>query len=308
MGFTPRDASLTAREQCRSAVNAQFGNGYVIEYVTLNFGDPNPGFESDPVYLSEKETHRKAAGKFVAVHRLRSSPRPLRDILGDREFERLQDIWASNGKRYRWTVAFPIIESYAILEPPRANAVLAPESMRRLFGHPSGTLRPLNDAERSQITELHIEPRFTTNAWIGIEDEAKMADLSPLNPTIVRMINQDIAVGALEGLSEEQKVMVRKRAAWLAQRFTLQRAQAGELTCDNCGFDPRPLVANTGLRPRSLLDVHHMNPLDEGQRRTNEADLCLVCPNCHRFMHRLAATLSDQTEKAKALRPASKAF
>jgi predicted HNH restriction endonuclease len=47
-----------------------------------------------------------------------------------------------------------------------------------------------------------------------------------------------------------------------------------------------------------------MSPLDEGVRYTTQADFCLVCPNCHRFMHRLARTLSDTDAKAKALRPA----
>jgi len=63
-------------------------------------------------------------------------------------------------------------------------------------------------------------------------------------------------------------------------------------------------IVHTAVKARSLLDVHHMNPLDEGVRYTTEADFCLVCPNCHRFMHRLARTLSDIDDKAKALRPA----
>jgi 5-methylcytosine-specific restriction protein A len=97
--------------------------------------------------------------------------------------------------------------------------------------------------------------------------------------------------------------MVRKRAAWLADRFIRRRARDGQLTCDNCGFDPTCKIANTAVKARSLLDVHHMNPLDEGIRYTTEADFCLLCPNCHRFMHRLARTLSEIDAKAKALRP-----
>jgi 5-methylcytosine-specific restriction protein A len=176
--------------------------------------------------------------------------------------------------------------------------------MVRLFAHPSGILRRLNDDERQQITELEIEPRPTINAWVGIADEAAMAEQSPLNPETVKLVNGDIAFAALEGMTEEQKAMVRKRAAWVADRFIRNRARAGQLACDNCGFDPESKTANTGVTARSLLDVHHMNPLDEGIRYTTEADFCLVCPNCHRFIHRLARTLSDPAETAKALRPA----
>ncbi len=306
MGFTPRDGSGPAREQCRTIVHRQSAAGYVIEYVTQQFGEPNPGFEDDPDYLAQKERHSKAAGCFVALHRLRPSARALPEILGEKDFERLQDVWSEGTKRYRWTVAFPIIESYAIIDPPLANSVLSSQSMKSLFGHPSGTLRPLGDEERGMIADLHIEPQATINIWLGIEDEAKMAEMSQLNAALVKQIGQDIDAGMLEGLSEEQKVMVRKRAALLAQRFASRRAKTGKLTCDSCGFDPQSLTAPTSVSPRSLLDVHHMNPLEEGVRYTTEADFCLVCPNCHRFMHRLAATLSDPGEKARALRPARK--
>lgn len=303
LGFTPTDGSLNARERCRATINAQAKNGYVIEYATLKFEDPNPGFESDPRYLAEKESHSHLAGKFLAVHRLRPSSRPLQTILGDEEFNKLQDMWAEGGKRYRWSVAFPIIESYSIVGTPYARDVFLPDAMQRVFAHPSGTLRPLNDAERQQIAELDLEPRLTSNAWIGIVDEAEMAGQSQINPYTQKLIDQDIGASALEGLTEEQKAMVRKRAAWIADRFIRNRTRAGQLFCDNCGFDPATKINGTAVKARSLLDVHHMNPLAEGVRYTTEADFCFVCPNCHRFMHRLAQTLTDVRQKAEALRP-----
>jgi 5-methylcytosine-specific restriction enzyme A len=303
IGFTPVDGSTNAREKRRTTINAQINGGYIIEYVTLKFDDPNPGFETDPKYLADKAAHGDVAGKFIAVHRLRPSARSLRTILGNKEFDLLQDMWADGDKRYRWSVAFPIIESYALNPHRAANEVLSPEAMARVFAHPSGTLRPLNDDERSQIAELEIEPRPTVNAWIGIEDEAKMAEKSQINPDTVKLINGDLALSALEGMTEQQKAMIRKRAAWLADGFIRNRSRAGKLFCDNCGFDPVKKIADTAIKARSLLDVHHMNPLEEGVRYTTEADFCLVCPNCHRFMHRLARTLTDPLEQAKALRP-----
>lgn len=308
MGFTPRDGSGLAREQCRTTVYRQSAGGYIIEYVTENFGEPNPGFDDDPDYIAQKERHRKAAGCLVALHRLRHSARALPEILGEEDFERLQDVWAEGAKRYRWTVAFPIIESYEIIDPPLAKNVLSAHAMKRVFGHPSGTLRPINDEERNMIANLPIKLLPTINVWHGIEDEAKMAKMSDLNANLERKIAQDVDTGALEGLSEEQKIMVRKRAALLAQRFSSRRAKAGTLTCDKCGFDPRSLANHTAVAPRSLLDVHHMNPLEEGLRYTTEADFCLVCPNCHRFMHRLAALCTDPADKAKALHPTAKAL
>jgi 5-methylcytosine-specific restriction protein A len=302
IGFTPVDGSVSARERCRATINRQINNGYVIEYVTRKFDTPNPGFESDPRYIEEKAAHSKVAGKFLAIHRLRASPRPLKEILGDEEFEQIQDMWADGGKRYRWSVAFPIIESFAIVPPRDANEVLSRDAATRLFAHPSGTLRPLNDDEREQISTLEIEHRTAANAWIGIDDEIAMANQSEINRQTQNLINGDMAFAALEGLTEEKMAMLRKRAAWIADRFLLSRIRSGRIVCDSCGFDPSVKIANTKVTARSLLDVHHMNPLDEGVRYTTEADFCLVCPSCHRFMHRLAATLSDPKEKAKALR------
>jgi 5-methylcytosine-specific restriction protein A len=304
IGFTPVDGSTNAREKRRAAINAQIDGGYIIEYVTLKFDDPNPGFETNPQYLADKAAHGEVAGKFIAVHRLRPSARSLRTILGDQEFEQLQDMWADGDKRYRWSVAFPIIESYALTPPRTANEVLSREAMARVFAHPSGTLRPLNDDERNQIAELEIKRRPTINAWIGIEDEVRMAEQSQINPDTIKLINGDLSLAALEGMSEEQKAKIRRRAAWLADIFIRKRARAGRLLCDNCGFDPAKKIAATAITARSLLDVHHMNPLEEGVRYTTETDFCLVCPNCHRFMHRLARTHTDPLEKAKALRPA----
>jgi len=304
IGFTPRDGSTNAREKRRAAINSQLNGGYVIEYVTLKFDDPNPGFKANPRYITEKAAHSKLAGKFIAVHKLRPSSRPLSTILGDKEFDELQDMWADGDKRYRWSVAFPIIESYSIVSLPYANEVLSPGAMQRVFAHPSGTLRPLNDEERDQIADLELEPRHVLNAWIGIEDEADMAERSQINPETVKLINGDLAFAALEGMSDEQKAKTRKRAAWLADRFVKNRVKTRTLHCDNCNFDPSSRIVDTSISPRSLLDVHHMNPLEEGIRYTTEADFCLVCPNCHRFMHRLARTLKDPQARAKALRPA----
>jgi hypothetical protein len=69
------------------------------------------------------------------VIRLRPSSRRLQAILGDQEFDQLQDMWADGVKQYRWSVAFPIIESFALAPPRYADEVLSPDAMTRLFAH-----------------------------------------------------------------------------------------------------------------------------------------------------------------------------
>src|SRR5271154_2289068 len=90
LGFTPTDGNLNARNSCQSTIQRQFGNGYVIEYITETFAEPNPGFETDPLYLEQREAHKDFAGRFIAVHKLRTSARSLEEILGPEEFKHLQ--------------------------------------------------------------------------------------------------------------------------------------------------------------------------------------------------------------------------
>jgi 5-methylcytosine-specific restriction protein A len=77
-------------ETCaRAQSQRQFGSGYVIEYITEQFSQPNAGFESDHGYLREREAHKELAGRFIAVHMLRVTARNLETIIGEDGFKRL---------------------------------------------------------------------------------------------------------------------------------------------------------------------------------------------------------------------------
>jgi 5-methylcytosine-specific restriction protein A len=285
IGFTPTDGSLTARNKCQSTIQRQFDRGYIIEYITEKFGDPNPGFEADPQYLAERDDHKELAGRFIAVHRLRATARPLIQILGEEQFERLQDMWAQGFNRNRWSVAFPIIESYRINGRPKAKAILGEAPYARLYAHSSATLRPLNDGDRAAIADLEIEQVSTLNAWIGIEDEFALAERSEIDARVRTDIDEDLSEVAIEGMTTERWARVRTRAAWKAHEFLRSRIRTNNLHCDHCGFDPATRVDVQIIRPRSLLDVHHKRPLEEGVRYTNVSDFNLLCPTCHRIEH-----------------------
>lgn len=285
LGFTPRENTPKARAQLESTIQKQSAGGYVLEYVTANFGEPNPGFESDPLYLEERERHAERAGCLVAVHRIRHAHRPLVEIVGRDEFDRLQGTWAQPGKPYRWSVAFPIVESWEIDGIPRAREVFGASAYLRLYGHSSGVLRPLLPAEQQALDHLHLTKREAPGEWIEIEDEIRMAELTHIDPRLQKRIDQDLGAAAFEGESESRRAQLRKRAAWQANRFAQRRAKAGTLTCDHCGFDPASLLESTRFNLRSALDVHHTRPLEEGPRYTRIEDFALLCPTCHRVEH-----------------------
>ncbi len=287
IGFTPLGDGPGAAGQCQATIVAQAANGYVIEYITGTFGMPNPAFVADPRYLTERAEHAAVAGRLVAVHRLQPSSLPLKTILGEADFNRIQDMWDENGRRQRWSVAFPIVESYDIPTRPLARDVLGPEAMVRVFAHPSATLRPLNDEERRRIAALPLSIRSTSNAWIGIQAEIAAADGSEIDARCIKAINDDLGASAIEGMTVDQWAKVRLRAAWLAHKFVRQRQSAKTLHCDDCGFDPVARINGADVKPRSLLDVHHIKPMEEGRRVTTVADYKLLCPTCHRLEHAL---------------------
>ncbi len=292
LGFSPavraaRKNSVKARAACESTIQRQCSGGYVLEYITATFGKPARGYERHPKYLADKARHHEIAGRLIAVHKLRHTSRPLIDIMERAAFDNLQDIWDHSGTRDRWSVAFPIVESFEIEGWPLAKEVFDEEAYRRIYRHSSGTLRPILPSEAAQLADLPIRRSEALNAWIAIEDELEQASLSEIDGKTLRDIGRDIPASALEGLPEERRALVKKRAAWLAARFVRERQRNATMHCDNCGFDPAGMASQHQISARSLLDAHHKNPLAEGQRRTTILDFSLLCPTCHRLEHRL---------------------
>jgi len=286
-GFTPAGSSMNAKAKRESGINKQFGKGYIIEYITQTSEKPNPGFENSPEYLKSVENHAKYAGRLIAVHRLQHSALPLLKIIGDEQYNKLQDMWSRDKHRARWSVSFPIVESYSIPTLPKANTVLSKSAMQRLFGYSSMVLRPLNDEERLAIAELPLIQVECKNEWIAYESDFSKAERSEIEPELERMIDDDMLANAMEGMEEEKKVKIKRRAAWLAQKFVIDRGRAGKLFCDECGFDPKTKVGDMSINPRTLLDVHHKDPIAEGVRFTTSMDFALLCPTCHRLEHAL---------------------
>lgn len=149
----------------------------------------------------------------------------------------------------------------------------------------SNIAAPKKDAERAALANLQLNPVPASNAWIAIEDEFRNAELSEIPRSTTREVERDLVGNAMEGMTEERKAKVRRRAAWLADRFIRSRSKAATLICDDCGFDPMIIFPTGKVKSRSLLDVHHKHPLEENVRYTTIDDFSLLCPTCHRVEH-----------------------
>lgn len=72
----------------------------------------------------------------------------------------------------------------------------------------------------------------------------------------------------------------------------------GKLDCEVCGFDFYETYGELG---KGFIEAHHRIPLSEidGETTTKLKDLALVCPNCHRMLHKAIDNLSVDELKNK---------
>lgn len=59
-------------------------------------------------------------------------------------------------------------------------------------------------------------------------------------------------------------------------------SSGGVILCEACSID---ITAKYGDHVMRVIECHHRAPLAEGKRTTLLADLALVCPTCHRYLH-----------------------
>ena len=79
----------------------------------------------------------------------------------------------------------------------------------------------------------------------------------------------------------------------LAKVIARQRSRNGKLICEACACVPED-----DYQGLDLIEAHHRIPLSRGVRETKPSDFAMLCPNCHRAVHRL---INDGLEPELAL-------
>ena len=90
------------------------------------------------------------------------------------------------------------------------------------------------------------------------------------------------------------------KAAKLAKELARKRSKTGYIVCEACGTAPAKEYA--GL---DLIEAHHRIPLARGVRATKPDDFAMLCPCCHRAVHKL---INTDVEPITALKRISKLF
>jgi predicted HNH restriction endonuclease len=145
-------------------------------------------------------------------------------------------------------------------------AGLSMEELSRLW-HDMKGMYPTRESHMAALfSQLPLSLTSTTE---GTEPETRMEQV------------------AAEGEEYFEEVKKRTRNRVLASC----RLELDELTCQGCGFSP-PRELGGGLPLKgTVVEVHHRNPVADGERETTLQDLVTLCPTCHRLLHAIGRTL-----------------
>jgi predicted HNH restriction endonuclease len=130
------------------------------------------------------------------------------------------------------------------------GARLIPEVKEALFGFEAEDEELINHEDRALVLEQALSGR------VGIEGSRKLA--------LHYRRERDA------GLSRDAKAAFAK-------------ANGGKLFCQACGFEPLKVY---GVE---VIEAHHRIPLSKSEegRVTEISDLIMLCPSCHRAVHRI---------------------
>ncbi len=165
--------------------------------------------------------------------------------------------------------------------------------------------KPLSrDAIRAALPELTIlrVPRQTNydlspeenqiiESLLGIESlqiaselEVQPRDLSSLPASDREALEAARGKSGAEGARRLYTHYKRERDTSLGKAAKKAfRAKNGKLCCEACGFEPEPVFGF------EIIEAHHRIPLSQSVegRVTTAEDFILLCPSCHRAIHKL---------------------
>jgi len=90
-----------------------------------------------------------------------------------------------------------------------------------------------------------------------------------------------------EGERYISEITRRKRERVLVRH----RLEMDNYKCQHCGF---PKFTNSEMSLKAVLvEIHHINPIQDGERETKIEDLISLCPNCHKLIHAIGKEIKS---------------
>lgn len=116
------------------------------------------------------------------------------------------------------------------------------------------------------------------------ELEAQPRDISSLPPSDREALEATRSKSGAEGARKLYTHYKRERDTSLGRAAKKAfRAKNGKLCCEACGFEPEAVFGF------EIIEAHHRMPLSQSVegRVTSAEDFILLCPSCHRAIHKL---------------------
>ena len=138
--------------------------------------------------------------------------------------------------------------------------------------------------EKLRQHKLKIQPIDDDDWWLYMNSDEQDNSNTTVDISSTGIVSSDIR--AEEGKQTLQIHLKRERAPIVAKKFKQFKANIdGDLKCEVCGFSFRKTYGRLGA---GYAEAHHIRPISSRQEseETTFDDLCIVCANCHRMLHK----------------------
>lgn len=95
-------------------------------------------------------------------------------------------------------------------------------------------------------------------------------------------------------------LQIERNSSIVQRAKKLARDKDGQLACETCQAVPSKVYG--GL---DLVEAHHKAPLSLGERKTKPGDFAMLCPNCHRAVHK---HINNNVDPMEAIKLVAKLF
>jgi 5-methylcytosine-specific restriction protein A len=185
--------------------------------------------------------------------------------------------------------------------------------------------RNLNGAFMKLQNLKALDPEYTAAGRVGMragatDRESALWDRYAQRQDELHELAEQIRAGAATGTlltlpEEDEEGAVEGRLVWrwhrqrerapgkAAEKKAKMRTDLGELLCEVCDLSESQTQERFGVLSSDIFECHHTQPLHSltGTTRTRLADLAVVCPNCHRALHRSAQPISIAEMRSRVL-------
>lgn len=156
-----------------------------------------------------------------------------------------------------------------------------------------------------RINKILGKKQFNANLEKNYIKYCKLLDVNPSNNhRTYWLLEKDLANEFTSYFTEGAGKLITHEIRERNQRVVkeakrlFQKSHDGELFCEICGFNFKTVYGKIG---DGFIEAHHIVSLSttSGEHEIKPSDFVMVCPNCHKMLHRGNVTIKSLKSKFK---------